>query len=175
MNSSRTTLPNGWDNRHLSKYACFIKTIEGIIPLISQKYISPRQEGIPMTINQQIEQSDERFLRDVGIAKPPFKKTKSRLIWQFNARKVRKKRDSSQLLASKTTTHLDLPQTLSYLCQVGNVFNQWILRQQDLSPNAQSGSRFANGTAKRIIRSDLDSVPLMSLNNRLAPKQQQHH
>ena len=78
-----------------------------------------------MSIFQQtLEQSDERFLR---FSKATFQQLLDKVATYLAVQREKNPmEDSSQQLASQTSyTHLDLPQTLSYLCQVGQgIFNQ---------------------------------------------------
>ena len=84
-----------------------------------------------MSIFQQtLEQSDERFLRDVGISKATFQQLLDKVATYLAVQREKnpmKKRGlkSTTSLADQLLLTLDLPQTLSYLCQVGQgVFNQ---------------------------------------------------
>ena len=84
-----------------------------------------------MSIFQQtLEQSDERFLRDVGISKATFQqlldKVATYLAVQREKNPMKKRGLKSTIsIADQLLLTLTYPQTLSYLCQVGQgIFNQ---------------------------------------------------
>ena len=67
------------------------------------------------------------LFRDVGISKATFQQLLDKVAtyWQLREKNPMKKRGLQQLASQTSYTHLDLPQTLSYLCQVGQgIFNQ---------------------------------------------------
>ena len=63
---------------------------------------------------QTLEQSDERFLRDVGISKATFQQLLDKVATYLAVQREKNPMKKPQVLASHIT-HLDLPQTLSYL------------------------------------------------------------
>ena len=108
-----------------------------------------------MSIFQQtLEQSDERFLRDVGISKATFQQLLDKVATYLA---VQREKNPMKKRGLKSTISIadQLLLTLTYLrhyptfAKLGKEFS--ISGQQDLSPNARhSGSRFANEQQERI-------------------------
>ena len=159
--------------------------IEGIIPFLSQPiHSSPKQEGIPMSIFQQtLEQSDERFLRDVGISKATFQQLLDKVATYLA---VQREKNPMKKRGLKSTISIadQLLLTLTYLrhyptfAKLGKEFsisesyaNKIYHRMLDILVRV-----LPMNSKKELLRSDLDSVVIDVTEQPIErPKQQQCH